>query len=252
MRIGIFGDIHGHWLDFRDAILDLQAKAPLDLVLQVGDAQPISNLQDLAYMPVPERYREPGSYAEVLDPWPVPTLFIGGNHEPWNVLGAMPEGGMLRPGLEYFGRAGLRTIGSVGIAGLSGVYSPRAFDRPRQRWPFLPQQAKDASYYRREDLDRVSRVGSPEILLLHEWPTQLEAARRPDWPKHWETVGIDPLGKLVTSIRPRFVFCGHMHCPAQVQVGRTLVVALDDFSQHPGSAVAVLDGEPGALAMQLP
>ncbi|MCK4389567.1 MAG: hypothetical protein KAV83_04935 [Desulfobacterales bacterium] len=50
MRIAVFGDIHGHWCDFRDAVLELQSQAPLDLVLQCGDAQPIRNEDDLGYM----------------------------------------------------------------------------------------------------------------------------------------------------------------------------------------------------------
>ena len=201
-------------------------------------------------MPVPEKYRALGSYAEIQDPWPVPTLFIGGNHEPWNVLGALPDGGLLRPGLEYLGRVGCRTIRGLRIAGLSGVYSPRAFNRPRQKWPFPPGQARDASYYRREDLERIARQASPDILLLHEWPTQLEAARKLDWPRHWEQVGIEPLGALVKVLQPRFVFCGHMHCAAQVTVGPTHLIALADFGHHPASAVAILEGEPGALSLQ--
>jgi len=152
MRIAIFGDVHGHWSGFREEVLRLALEAPLDLVLQVGDAQPIRDDVDLAFMPVPEQYRHLGSYAKIQEPWPVPTLFIGGNHEPWNRLAVLPDGGFLQPNLEYLGRAGQRSFGTLSVAGLSGVFSPRAFDRQRQRWPFLPEQARDASYYRREDL----------------------------------------------------------------------------------------------------
>jgi len=102
MRIGIFGDIHGHWLAFREAILLCQAEAPLDLVLQVGDAQPIRDLQDLAFMPVPEKYRQFGSYAQIQEPWPVPML----EGEPGNlVLRPTPNlaglGRMLASGKSY-------------------------------------------------------------------------------------------------------------------------------------------------------
>jgi hypothetical protein len=247
VRIAVFGDIHGHWISFRDTVLRLHGEAPLDLVLQVGDAQPIRNELDSAYMPVPERYRALGEYALIQDPWPVPTLFIGGNHEPWNVLEALPEGGYLQPNLEYLGRSGLRTFGPLRIAGLSGVHSPRAIDNPRQRWPFPPAQARDASYYRREDLKRLARLAPLDVLLLHEWPPQMEDARKLDWPRHWERVGSEPLGQLVSTLKPRFVFCGHMHCPAQVQVGPSTLVALDDFGSRPDQAVAVLEGCPLAL-----
>lgn len=249
MRIAVFGDIHGHWVEFRDKILSLHAEAPLDLVLQVGDAQPIRDATDLAFTPVPERYRVLGDYALIQDPWPVPTLFIGGNHEPWNMLEALPEGGVLQPNLEYLGRSGLRTFGALRIAGLTGICSPRALDRPRRPWPFAPEHAKEASYYRREDLEKLARLGPLDILLLHEWPSQLEAARTPDWPRHWKQVGSEWLGELVSKVNPRFVFCGHMHLSAHLKLGTTTLVALGDFSHRPSSAVAVLEGSPLALCM---
>jgi len=244
MRIAVFGDIHGHWIAFREAILALHAEAPLDLVLQVGDAQPIRDEQDLAYLPVPERHRALGDYALLDGPWPIPTLFIGGNHEPFNVLEAMPEGGFLQPNLEYLGRAGCLTIGDLRIAGLGGVLSPRAIDRSRLPWPFPPQQAREASYYRRADLAKVAASGKVDILLLHEWPTQMENARSADWPRHWEKVGSEPLGALVGKLRPTFVFCGHMHHAAQVNAGPSTIIALDMFKIGSDSAVAILETEP--------
>lgn len=248
MRIAVFGDLHGHWVAFREAILGLLAEGPLDLILQVGDAQPIRTEEDLAFLSVPEHHRTLGDYALVEDPWPVPTLFIGGNHEPFNVLAQLPDGGFLHPNLEYLGQAGVRTFGPLRIAGLSGVYSPRALDRPRPKWPFPPQQARQASYYRRADLAKIASLPNIDILLLHEWPTQLEAARNSDWPRQWEQVGAEPLGKLVAALKPRFVFCGHMHRAERIQVGPTTLVALDDFSTRPSRAVAVLEGNPLVLA----
>ena len=35
MRIAVFGNIHGHWCDIRDAVFALQSEVPLDLVLQL-------------------------------------------------------------------------------------------------------------------------------------------------------------------------------------------------------------------------
>jgi lariat debranching enzyme len=62
MRIAIFGDIHGHWCDFRDAVVELDSQASLDLVLQCGDAQPFRNEDDLEYMHCPKKYRELGDF----------------------------------------------------------------------------------------------------------------------------------------------------------------------------------------------
>jgi len=40
MQLLAFGDIHGHWREFRDAVRSVSDRTPLELVLQCGDAQP--------------------------------------------------------------------------------------------------------------------------------------------------------------------------------------------------------------------
>lgn len=243
MRIAVVGDLHGCWVAFRDVIRRIQAEGPLDLVLQVGDAQPISSDEDLRYLPVPDRYLHHGDFTQVMDePWPVPTLFVGGNHEPFNVLAPLPHGGDLIPNLSYLGRWGHRAYGNLRLGGLSGVHSPRAYDRPPLPWPFTPEHKKDASYYRRQDVEGLGASGQVDIFLIHEWPPQMEAAREATWPRHWASVGAAPLGGLVSTLRPRFVFCGHMHHRAECVIGATRIVALDDFSRRPLQSVALLEG----------
>ena len=57
------------------------------------------------------------------------------------------------------------------------------------------------------------------------------------------------MGPLVDAIRPRYVFCGHMHRPAQTKAGVTQIVALDAFSDRPGGAVAILEEDPSNLLL---
>jgi predicted phosphodiesterase len=104
MRLAVFGDIHGHWRDFRDKVLELQSQAPLDLVLQCGDAQAIRNENDLKYMHCPKKYRE------LVDFW------------------------MFHDGVEKF-PVGMLIIKGTRIVGLSGVYSPKHFNTPHIDWP---------------------------------------------------------------------------------------------------------------------
>ena len=61
MRVAAYGDIHGHWLDFKESVLELHSREPLDLVLQCGDAQPFRDEADLEYMHCPSKYREMGA-----------------------------------------------------------------------------------------------------------------------------------------------------------------------------------------------
>lgn len=90
-----------------------------------------SSSAGLQYMSCPEKFRVLGDfwrfhlYEEL---FPVPLLFIGGNHEPWNFLDMYPQGDELAQNIEFLGRSGIREIGGATIAGISGVYSPQYFE----------------------------------------------------------------------------------------------------------------------------
>jgi len=150
MKIAIFGDIHGHWCAFRDTVAHIHEQTPLDLVLQCGDAQPFRDEEDLEYMACPEKYRELGDFwffHQGGERFPVPTLLIGGNHDPWNVFDQNPLGCELAPSIEFMGRVGMRRIGGVKIVGLSGVYSEKYFGEPHVGWPYPRNLKKHATYY---------------------------------------------------------------------------------------------------------
>ena len=241
MRIAVVGDLHGHWLELRNVLEELHAHSPIDLVLQVGDAQATRDDVDLSFMPVPEKYRRLGTFQQLAVPWPIPTWFIGGNHEPFNRLESMPMGGEMLENLHYMGRATSRTFGALRIAGLSGVFSSRFYDSPREARPFSTSKAKQAAYFRRKEVQELSRTPRPDILLLHEWPAQMESARDPAWPRHLTKVGCEALGELVLNLRPKFVFCGHLHLSASTQLGETTIIALNNFSALPDRAIALLE-----------
>jgi len=244
MKIAVFGDIHGHWRDFRDTVAALHSQALLDLVLQCGDAQSIRNEEDLEYMHCPKKYRELGDFwlfHEGAEKFPVPLLFIGGNHEPWNFLDQNWEGGILAPNIEFMGRVGMREIMETRIVGMSGVYSPKHFNAPHSKWPYPMSMRKQASYFNSDDFEKVLEFGKADILLLHEWPSFMNGARNKEWPSHWGTVGSELLTELVELLSPKYVFCGHMHAAARYQNGRTGIVCLSDFHRDPVNSFVVLD-----------
>ncbi|WP_276961378.1 metallophosphoesterase [Ferrimicrobium acidiphilum] len=94
------GDVHGHWECVIEAIALAEAilgKAP-DLVLQVGDAEPHRNEEDLAGCHAPKKYRSVGDLSALRQgDIRSPVYFIGGNHEPYVALDALP-GPFLLPG----------------------------------------------------------------------------------------------------------------------------------------------------------
>lgn len=244
MRIAVYGDIHGHWLDFKESVAELHAREPLDLVLQCGDAQPFRDEADLEYMHCPSKYREPGdfwAFYQGVEEFPVPVLFVGGNHEPWGFLDQHRDGGQLAHNVQFLGRAGSTSVNGLRIAGVSGVYSPTYFGEPHPEPPYPVSRRKQATYYNQADIDRALAVGRADILLLHNWPDLMNAARDATWPSHWTQVGCGYLSLVVESLRPRWVFCGHMHRKAQHRVGATEIICLSDFHRDPANALVVLD-----------
>jgi Icc-related predicted phosphoesterase len=248
MRIAIFGDVHGHWCAFRDAVVQLHAAHALDLVLQCGDLQPIRDEADLEYMHCPRKYRELGDFRvfrEGGEVFPVPLLFVGGNHEPWSFLDQHRDGGQLVSNVEFLGRAGLKETGGLRIVGLSGNYSPEYFQRPHPEVPYPVSQRKQATYYNEQDIETALSFGHADILLLHNWPDIMNAARDDSWPPDWYHVGCEYLSMLVDGLTPHWVFCGHMHRAVRHRHRRTEIVCLSDFHREPEKAFAVIDTEAG-------
>ena len=250
MRIAVFGDIHGHWIDLKDAVLRLNGAAPLDLVLQCGDAQPFRNEADLEYMDCPKKYRQGGDFWWFFlgeEQFPLPMIFIGGNHEPWNYLDENRDGGILVPNIEFLGRVGRREVNGLVIGGLSGVYSPKYFDKPHPDIPYPVSSRKQATYFNSEDINKASSFGNVDILLLHEWPSLMNVAKDKTWPSQWEHVGCDKLSFLVECLKPRWVFCGHMHVLARCKFEQTEIICLSDFARGPENSFVILDTVTGQV-----
>jgi Icc-related predicted phosphoesterase len=69
----------------------------------------------------------------------------------------------------------------------------------------------------------------------------MNAARDAGWPSHWTHVGCEYLSPVVESLRPRWVFCGHMHHKAHHRVGSTEIICLSDFHRDPANAAEVIN-----------
>lgn len=100
---------------------------------------------------------------------------------------------------------------------------------------------KHASYFNSDDIDKVLEFGKADILLLHEWPSLMNGTRNEEWPSHWGNVGSEALTEIVELLRPKYVFCGHMHASARYQSGQTQIVCLSDFHRDPENSFVVLD-----------
>ena len=109
MKIAIEGCCHGELDAIYAAIAHLETVegVKIDLLICCGDFQAVRNLDDLECMSVPDKYKELGTFYKYYSgekTAPIPTLFIGGNHEASNYLWELYYGGYVAPNIYYVGR----------------------------------------------------------------------------------------------------------------------------------------------------
>ena len=116
----------------------------MELLLICGDFQAVRNLKDLACMNCPDKYKKMNSFYKYYSGEriaPVPTIFIGGNHEASNYLQELFFGGFVAPNIYYLGRTGViryvnKNAGlSITIGGVSGIYNRHNFRKPFHEVP---------------------------------------------------------------------------------------------------------------------
>jgi lariat debranching enzyme len=93
--------------------------------------QSIRNPSDLSNLACPPKYRSMGQFYEYyagLKRAPLPTVFIGGNHEASNYLWELFHGGFVAENMYFLGFAGVLQFGGLRIAGLSGIYKPQHYN----------------------------------------------------------------------------------------------------------------------------
>ena len=214
------GDVHGHWdrvIDVIGLATDILGHLP-DLVLQVGDAEALRTKEDLATVHVPNKYRTMGMFS-ALEPGDLkaPVYFIGGNHEPYEMLDEA-ENKTTAPvpwgdNVYYLGRAGATTVSGLNIAWLSGI----------QRGEMLTTRGtskKERTYYLEAEVELVKRkgtmLGDIDVVITHDWPSGIQEGK-----------GTALIRSITELLQPKLHICGHMHSYHEAAIGKTSVHALD-------------------------
>jgi lariat debranching enzyme len=217
------GDVHGHHHEMVRLITERESQTGkrITFVLQVGDFEPHRYEADLASMAAPAKYRVVGDFpcfysGEFSFPWPV--YFIGGNHEPYGFLDTATPGEPVAENCVYLGRAGATEVSGVKVVGLSGIFNGDKFSDEHPGVEDLRiRKKKDYTYFNKDDVDRVVEFGNADILMVHEWPTDIVAeADRALFEQQRRSMRYDSVGNeyariLIDLLSPRLVLCGHMH-----------------------------------------
>ncbi len=214
----VIGDVHGQWdcvIDAINSATDILGHVP-DLVLQVGDAEAIRSEEDLAAVHVPNKYRSMGLFS-ALGPGDLksPVYFIGGNHEPYEMLDEYQGDPPIKWGdnVFYLGRAGAATIHSLNIAWLSGIQRSVMLETRRP-------SKKERTYYLESEVELTKKNGSMlgdiDVVITHDWPIGIQGGR-----------GTELIRSITEALQPQLHVCGHMHTHHEAVIGKTKLHALN-------------------------
>ena len=124
VRVAVWGCGHGELIKVYDAITVLNAKAAdgkaVELLLCCGDFEALRNESDLEALACPPKYRTMGDFYQYFSGQrvaPVPTLFVGGNHEASNYMQELFFGGWAAPNIYYLGFSGVVNFRGLRLAG---------------------------------------------------------------------------------------------------------------------------------------
>ncbi|KAL2894843.1 Lariat debranching enzyme [Bienertia sinuspersici] len=250
MKIAVEGCMHGDLDNVYKTITELERaeNTKIDLLICCGDFQAVRNKKDLESLNVKPKYRQMNTfwkYYSGQEVAPVPTVFIGGNHEASNYLWELYYGGWVAPNIYFLGFAGVIKFGSIRIGGLSGIFNFRHyklghFERP----PYNESDIRSIYHVREYDVHKLMQVEEPiDIFLSHDWPVGITdcgnwrelVQKKPFFKKEIQekTLGSKPAAKLLEKLKPSYWFSAHLHCKfsALVQHGEggpvTKFLALD-------------------------
>lgn len=171
MKIAIEGCCHGD-LDKIYKLLDKDVK----LLIICGDFQAIRTKNDLRYMNVPDKYKRLGDFHKYYSGQrtaPVPTIFIGGNHEDSHYLNQFEHGGYVAQNIYYMGRSSVVWFNGLRIGAISGIFKSHDFMQSHPEYDFNLNWAVRKAYHVRKDDYLNLRLLNPSksmIMLSHDWP----------------------------------------------------------------------------------
>ncbi|KAL5144812.1 Lariat debranching enzyme [Glycine soja] len=145
---------------------------------------------------------------------PLPTIFIGGNHEASNYLWELYYGGWAAPNIYILRAAGVVRFGNFRIGGLSGIY--KSFDYKLghfERPPYDHNTIKSVYHVCEYDVRKLMQVKELiDVFLSHDWPVRI--TDHGDWRELIEEkrLGSKPAAELLEKLKPHYWFSAHLHC----------------------------------------
>ncbi|XP_020528149.1 lariat debranching enzyme isoform X1 [Amborella trichopoda] len=252
LQIAIEGCMHGELDNVYSTLLYIEKveNTKIDLLICCGDFQAIRNKDDLKSVNVKPKYWDNcmnsfWKYYSGKETAPIPTIFVGGNHEASNYLWELYYGGWTAPNIYFLGFAGVVKFGDIRIGGLSGIYKARDYYSGHyERTPYNSNDIRSIYHVRQYDVYKLMQIEEKiDIFISHDWPLGITdhgsckelIQQKPFFEREIRerSLGSKPAAELLEKLKPAYWFSGHLHCkfPAIVQHGEdgpiTKFLALD-------------------------
>eukprot|EP00741_Cyanophora_paradoxa_P005155 tig00000863_g4997.t1 len=228
MLIAVEGCAHGDLERIYASIehIERTQSVKIDLLLCCGDFQAVRNEDDLTCLACPAKYRSMNSFYKYYSGElraPVPTIFIGGNHEASNHMWELYYGGWVCPNIYFLGYAGVVRFGGLRIAGLSGIFKENHYRLGHfERAPYGEGEMRSAYHVRELEVFRLKQLTGPvDVFLSHDWPRGIAhfgdtaglLRRKPFLRSEVEdgSLGSAPATELLQALQPRWWFSAHLH-----------------------------------------
>ena len=116
---------------------------------------------------------------------PVPTIFIGGNHEASNYLQELCHGGWAAPNI-FLGCSGVVNFRRLRIGGLSGIFKGHDFSKGHFERPPYDRSTMRSVYHARVDqwkLTQFQKLQTQRSKSHGSFPKSLDVFMTHDWPR---------------------------------------------------------------------
>lgn len=223
VKVAIEGCCHG-------TLNAIYKAVPIDteLLIICGDFQAFRNQADLNGASIPKKYQQLGDFQEYYygkRKAPIPTVFIGGNHEASTYLQELKFGGWVAPNIYYLGEFGSIWFKGLQIGGISGIFNKDSFINnliDDEMYPYDNRTLRSVYHVKPKTFLKMALMNhNLDIILSHDWPLNIykygDADRLLRQKKFFKndmikgTLG-SPLNEfLLNYLRPKNWFSAHLH-----------------------------------------
>lgn len=227
LKIAVEGCCHGELNKIYAYITSLPYESWPELLIICGDFQSIRNETDLESIAVPAKFKRFGDfkdYYQGIKKAPIPTVFVGGNHEASNYLQELPFGGWVAENIYYMGYSNVIWYKGLRIGGISGIYKYHDFYKPHdEKFPYDEKTKRSVYHERFEDYLKLSLIRDLNLncFISHDWPEGIVEngdknwllRKKPFFKKDIETgsLGSVPAKLLLKRLMPHWWFSAHLH-----------------------------------------